>query len=131
MWEGNLLPFDWFQPKKIITIMWKDNLPPIDRFQPNKVITIMWEDNLLPFDRFQKKTLQLCDGANYFQMTISRKKNYNYARGQITTFWQIPEKNFTIMRWGKLLPNDNFEKKKLQLCEMTNYYLMTDSRQKK
>ena len=51
-------------------------------------------------------------------------------RGQFTTFWQIPEKTFTVMRWGKLLPNDNFEKKKLQLCERENYYLLTDSRKK-
>ena len=85
--------------------MWKDNFPPIDRFQKKdntiitfdrfqtkKRITIMWEGNLLPFDRFQKKTIQLCEGANYFQMSNSRKKtdstqknNYNYARGQITT----------------------------------------------
>ena len=196
-----------------------------------KIITFMWEGNLLPFDRFQKKTLQLCDGANYFQMTNSRKKNYNYARGQITTkwqipdkknnynyvggqfiiywqipakknnynyvkgqfttfwmipdkkndcnyvrgtiyylssdfsrkkelqlraraiyylltdstqknnynyvrgqfttFWQIPEKNNTIMREGKLLPNERFENKKLQSCERAIYYLLIDSRQKK
>ena len=83
-------------------------------------------------------------------MTDSRKKLYNYAMGQITSKWQFREKkitimregkllpfdrfqkkNFTIMRWGKLLPNDNFEKNKLQLCERANYYLMTDSRQKK
>ena len=43
----------------------------------------------------------------------SQKNNYNYVRGQFTTFWQIPEKNITIMREGKLLPNDRFETKKI------------------
>ena len=78
MWEGNLLPFDRFQTKKIITIMWEGNyyiltdsrqipdknnnynyvrgyLLPIDRFQTKTIITIMWVGNLLPFDRFQQK----------------------------------------------------------------------------
>ena len=76
MWEGNLLPFDRFQSKKIITIMWEGNLLPFDRFQDKKKgITIMWEGNLLPFDRFQPKN------------------NYNHVRGQFTTFWQIPVNN--------------------------------------
>ena len=55
----------------------------------------MWVGNLLPFDRFQTK-----------------KNNYNYARGQFTTFWQIPDK------------------KNIQLCERAIYYLLTDSRKK-
>ena len=74
MWEGNLLPFDRFQTNKIITNMWEGNLLPFDRFHTNKIITIMWEGNLLPFEQ------------------IPEKKNYNYVRGQFTTFWQIPDK---------------------------------------
>ena len=84
MWEGNLLPFDRFQTKKI-TIICEDNLLTFDRFHDKKIITIMWEGNLPPFDRFQKKTIRLCERANYYLMTDSRKKIYNYARGQITT----------------------------------------------
>ena len=134
MWVGNLIPFDRFQRKKIITIMWNGNLLPFDRFQKKKIITIMWDGNLLHFDRFQTK-----------------KNYYNYARGQFTTFWQIPEIKITIMREGKLLPIDRFQtniiiiimwegkllhfdrfptKKKLKLCERAIYYLLTDSRQK-
>ena len=66
-----------------------------------------------------------------FWQIPAEKNNYNYVNGQFTTFWHIPEKNNTIMREGKLLPNDRFEKKNLQLCERANYYLMRDSRQKK
>ena len=32
----------------------RGNLLPFDRFQTKTIITIMWEGNLLPFDRFQK-----------------------------------------------------------------------------
>ena len=89
MWEGNLLPFDRFQTKKIITIMWEGNLLPFDRFQTKKIITIMWEGNLLPFDRFQtkkiitnvkklitdsrQKNIQLCERAIYYLLTDSRQ----------------------------------------------------------
>ena len=91
--RGNLLPFDRFQTKKLITIMWEGNLLHFDRFQTKKIITIMREGNLLPFDRFQTKKLQLCERANYYLLTDSRQKNnYNYVRGQFTTFWQIPAK---------------------------------------
>ena len=84
--------------------MWEGNLLPwqIDRFQTKTIITIMWVGNLLPFDRFQKKN------------------NYNYVKGQFTTFWQIPDKK------------NNYKKiiTIIQLCERAIYYLLTDSRQK-
>ena len=116
MWVGNLLPFDRFQRKNnnynllceipgnyattILTDSRQKNnynyvrgyLLPIDRFQTKTIITIMWVGNLLPFDRWQTKKL------------------ISIARGQFSTFWQIPDK-------------------KLQLCERANYYLLTDSRQ--
>ena len=70
-----------------------------------KIITIIWEGNLPPFDRFQKKTIRLCERANYYLMRDSRKKNYNYVRGQFTTFWQIPDKKIITIIWeGNLLP---------------------------
>ena len=158
MWVGNLLPFDRFQRKKIITIMWEGNLLPFWRFQ---IITIMWDGNLLHFDRFQTKTiitimregnlLPLTDGNllhfdrfqtknyNYARGQITtywqipdKYDNYNYVRGQFTTFWQIPDKKITIMREGKLLPIDRFQTNIIiiELCERAIYYILTDSRQK-
>ena len=75
MWEGNLLPIDWFQIKKLQscgrTICYlltdskqKNNYNyvrgqflPFDRFHSLTIITIMWEGNLLPFDRFNTKKI--------------------------------------------------------------------------
>ena len=89
--------------------------------------------------------------AIYYILTDSRQKNYyNYARGQFTTFWQIPDKKnnynceraiyylltdsrkkITIMREGKLLPIDRFETNIIIIIMWEAiYYLLTDSRQK-
>ena len=66
-------------------------------------------------------------------MTDSRQKNnYNYVRGQFTTFWQIPDKKIITIMWrqfttyrfqtktiitimweGNLLPFDRFQTKKI------------------
>ena len=74
--------------------MREGNLLPIDRFQTNIIIIIMWE-------------------GNYYILTDSRQKNnYNYARGQFTTFWQIPDKKIITIVRGQ-------------------FYILTDSRQKK
>ena len=151
--RGYLLPIDRFQTKTIITIMWKGNLLPFARFQKKKNITIMWDGNLLHFDRFQtKKLLQLCERAIYYLLTDSRQKNYNYARGQITTYWQIPDKynNYNYVR-GKLttfwqIPdkknNYNYargqfttvwqipDQKIITIMWEAIYYLVTVSRQK-
>ena len=140
----------WQIPDKKITIMREGILLPIDRFQTNIIIIIMREGKLVPIDRFRNKKLQLCERpiyylltgsrqktnfnwerAIYYLLTDSRQKNSNYARGQITTYWQIPDKNnnynyvrgqfttiwqipdkknITIMREGNLLPFDRFQK---------------------
>ena len=113
MWEGNLLPFDRFQQKKI-TIMWEGNLLLYylltDSRQKNNYnyvrgqFTTFWQipdkknnynhvrGNLLHFDRFQTKKIITIMWEIYYLLTDSRKKNYNYARGQFTTYWQIPDK---------------------------------------
>ena len=128
--------------KKNNTIMREGKLLPNDRFQTKKIITIMWEGNLLPFDRFYKKIITIMwEQFTTFWQIPDKKNNYNYVGGQFTTFWQIPYKKIITIMWeGNLLPDfwqranyflSRFEKKKLQLCERANYYLLTDSRQKK
>ena len=92
MREGNLLPFDRFQTKTIITIMW------VEKF------TTFWQ---IPA---KKNNYNYVKGRFTTIWQIPDKKNYyNYARGQFTTFWQIPEIKITIMREGKLLPIDRFQ----------------------
>ena len=84
MWDGNLLHFDRFQTKKIITIMWEGNLLPFDRFQKKNYYAIMWQ--------IPEKKLQLCERLPTYWQIPDKNNNYNYVRGQFTTFWQIPEK---------------------------------------
>ena len=113
MREGNLLPFDRFQTKKLqlcerrqITAYWQ--------IPDKKIITIMREGNLLPFDRFQTKKYNYARGqiTTYWQIP-DKYNNYNYVRWQLTTFWHIPvKKKITIMREGNLLPFDRFQIKK-------------------
>ena len=133
MWEGNLLPFDRFQTKnnynyvrgQFITF-WQipdkkiynhlgGQFTNFWQIPYQKIITIMWEGNLPPFDRFQKKTIRLSERANYNLMTDSRQKNnYNYVRGQFTTFFDRFQSItiITIMWEGNLLPFDRFKTKR-------------------
>ena len=109
--RGYLLPIDRFQTKTIITIMSVGNLLPFDRFQTKKLISIVRGQFTTSWEIPNKKNNYNCERAIYYLLTDSRNKNYHSARGQISTYWQIPEKN-------------------LQLCERLIYYLLTDSRQK-
>ena len=89
---------------------------------------------LLPIDRFQITIRQIPDKYNNYnyvrgQFTTfwqipDKKNNYNYVRGQFTTFWQIPDKKIITIMWeGNLLPFDRFQTKKKQLLQ---YYLLTE-----
>ena len=63
----------------------------------------MWEK--LPFDRLQKNNYNYARGqfTTYWQIP-DKYNNYNYVRGQLTTFWQIPDKKIiTIMREGNTI----------------------------
>ena len=48
----------------------------------------------------RQKTNFNWERAIYYLLTDSRQKNSNYARGQITTYWQIPDKynNYNYVR---------------------------------
>ena len=90
--------------------------------------------------------------AIYYILTDSRQKNDNYARGQITTYWQISDKynNYDYVR-GQLIifwqipdkkNNYNYargqfttfwqilDKKIITIMWEAIYYLVTYSRQK-
>ena len=56
--------------------MWEGNLLPFDRFETKKIITIMWEGNLLPIDRFQTKNNNYNYVRGQFTTTDSRKKKF-------------------------------------------------------
>ena len=102
--RGQFTTFWQIPDKKIITIC---DLLPFDRFQSEMAIYYILTDSR------QKKLLQLCERAIYYLLTDSRQKNYNYARGQITTYWQIPDKIIITIMWeGNLLPIDRFQTKK-------------------
>ena len=89
--RGQFTTFWQIPDKKIYNHLW-GQFTNFWQIPYKKIITIMWEGNLLPFDGFQKKTIRLCERANYYLLRDSRKKNYNYVRGQLTTFWQIQDK---------------------------------------
>ena len=85
--RGQFTTFWQIPDKKIITIMWKGNLLPFDRFQTKKIITIC-EMAIYYIDRFQTKKITITI------MTDETKKLITI--GQFTTFWQIPEKKLQL-----------------------------------
>ena len=54
--------------------MWEGNLLHFDRFQTKKIITIMRDGNLLPFDRFQTKNIYNCERAIYYILIDYRER---------------------------------------------------------
>ena len=113
--------------------MWEAIYYLVTNSRQKKLISIMWDGNLLPFDRFQKKTYNYArvQITTYWQIP-DKYNNYNYVRGQLTTFWQIPAKknNYNYARGQFTTFWQIPDKKIITIMWEAIYHLVTDSSQK-
>ena len=90
----------------------------------------MWEGNLLPFDRFQTEIITIMQRANYLLTDSRQINNYDYVRGQFTTFWQIPDKknNYNYARGQFTTFWQIPDKKIITIMQITTFWQIPDKK---